>query len=167
MTKYMASIKNELIGTWRLLSYIELPVDGGDSCFPLGQSPKGILIYTPDDYMSVQISSSEDSRYISGDKLMATDDEYVRRIKGYIAFTGKYTIDNNTACVEYSISTSLYPNWEGTKQVRKLDFEGDVLYQKSTSPILSQGRLVHAYMTWQRAEKTESIDDVLEDIALL
>jgi len=146
----MTSLKNEIEGTWKLLSYIELPVGGSDSCFPMGKSPKGLLLFTPDGYMAVQIAPSEDASFKSGDKLQATDEEYIHRGKTFIAFSGKYQVNNITACVEYQIQTSLYPNWEGTTQVRKLDFEGDVLYQKSLEPILSNGQLVYAYMTWQR-----------------
>lgn len=155
-------MKNELIGTWRLLSYIEVPIGGGDSAFPYGKSPKGILLYSPDGFMSVQISASEELRFTSGDRMIASNEEVVKRLRSYIAFSGKYMIDNNRGGVTYSIDTCLYPNWEGTTQTRKVDFEGDILYQKSMEPILSDGKLVHAYMTWKRIEK-ENADDLLRE----
>ena len=40
-------------------------------------------------------------------------------------------------------------------QHRKIDFEGDILYLKSTEPILSNGIYVNSYMTWQRMERSE------------
>lgn len=162
-TKYiMASLKNELIGTWQLLSYIELPIDGGDSRFPMGKSPKGLLIYSPDGHMSVQISASKEMSYQSGDRMNATESEMADRMRGYIAFSGKYTVDNTTASVVYSIHTSLFPNWEKHKQFRKIDFEGDVLYQKSLEAILSDGQLVQSYITWKKVEK-EADENFLRD----
>lgn len=155
-------MKNELIGTWRLLSYIEVPLEGQDSTFPYGKSPKGILLYSPDGFMSVQISASEDLKFESGDKMIASSDEVVKRLRSYIAFSGKYQVDKNRGGVSYEIDTCLYPNWEGTTQLRKVDFEGDVLYQKSMEPILSDGKLVHAYMTWKRVEK-EGSDELLRE----
>jgi hypothetical protein len=164
----MASLKNELVGTWRLLSYIEVPLDGGDSGFPMGKSPKGLLIYAPDGHMSVQISASQEQKYVSGDRMNATEVELAERMRGYIAFSGKYNVDNKAASVLYTIQTSLFPNWEGGKQLRKIDFEGDILYQKSLDPILSGGRLVHSYITWQKVEKeaTEEVLKEVEDISI-
>lgn len=160
----MVSMKNELIGTWRLLSYIEVPLEDGDSTFPYGKSPKGILLYSPDGFMSVQISASEELRFASGDKMVASSDEVLQRMRSYIAFSGRYTVDNPRGGVTYFIDTCLYPNWEGTTQTRKVDFEGDVLYQKSMEPILSDGKLVHAYMTWKRVEKDQEEDVLREEI---
>lgn len=159
---YMASLKNELIGSWRLLSYIEVPLDGGDSRFPMGKTPKGLLIYAPDGYMSVQISASTERNFESGDRMDATQAELLACMRNYIAFSGSYTVDDLNGSVEYAIHTSLFPNWEEQKQSRKIDFEGNVLFQKSLAPIRSDGVMVHSYITWQRSEKEVLEDSLLE-----
>ncbi len=151
----MTTLKNELIGTWQLLSYIEVPVKGTDSYFPMGKNPKGILIYGADGFMSVNISSSERSKFSSNDRYLSSQEEMLSCVKGYIAFAGSYQIDNNLAIVSYAIQSSSFPNWEGEIQERKIDFEGDVLYLKSVNPILSNNEYVNSYMTWQRVEKYE------------
>lgn len=151
----MTTLKNELVGTWQLLSYIEVPIKGADSKFPMGQSPKGILIYGADGHMSVQISNAERNKYQSEDRYLASGEEIQEQVKGFIAFAGTYQIDSSNATVQYSISTSSFPNWEGQVQERKLDFEGDILYLKSVEPILSDGEYVNSYMTWRRVEKEE------------
>lgn len=38
---------DQLIGAWKLVSYVEEPVDGSAPFHPLGERPKGIIIYTP------------------------------------------------------------------------------------------------------------------------
>ncbi|MCA5005772.1 lipocalin-like domain-containing protein [Sphingobacterium bovistauri] len=159
----MSALKNEIIGSWKLLSYIEVPVGGEEYLFPLGNNPKGLLIYSPDGCMSVQISVKDPIRYDSDDRFSVDDNKIATRVKGYIAFAGKYTTDNFLSQVTYHIETSLNPNWEGAKQVRKLDFEGDVLYQKSVEPIPSDGQMVHAYMTWQRVSKLLEDDEKIGD----
>ncbi|MFD1770002.1 lipocalin-like domain-containing protein [Sphingobacterium suaedae] len=158
---FMTSLKNELVGTWKLLSYIEVPIGGEDSLFPMGKTPFGVLMYSPDGFMSVQISKEERLLYQSNDKMMATQEEMVSSLQGYIAFCGKYKVDNNNAIVNYIIKSSLYPNWKNQVQRRKIDFEGDILYLKSTEPILSNGAYVNSYMTWKRIDR--SIDDFFED----
>ncbi|RZF61392.1 lipocalin-like domain-containing protein [Sphingobacterium corticibacterium] len=156
----MTSIKNELVGTWRLLSYIEVPIEGDDSLFPMGKNPYGILMYSPDGYMAVQVSKDERLLYKSNDKMMASQEEMVSSLQGYIAFCGKYKVDNRNAVVTYCIESSLFPNWRDQMQHRKIDFEGDVLYLKSTEPILSNGIYVNSYMTWQRMDR--SADEVVD-----
>lgn len=160
----MGSLKNEIIGSWKLLSYIEVPVGGEEYLFPMGANPKGMLLFSPDGYMSVQISVKNPIRFDSEDRFSITDDKIATRAKGYIAFTGKYAADNFLSQVTYYIETSLNPNWEGAKQVRKLDFEGDILYQKSVEPISSNGQMVHAYMTWQRIPKILDVESIGEEI---
>jgi hypothetical protein len=39
------SIKDSLIGSWRLVKYEELPVDGSPRTLPLGDRPKGYITY--------------------------------------------------------------------------------------------------------------------------
>jgi len=153
----MTTLKNELVGTWQLLSYIEVPINGTDSKFPMGQSPKGLLMYGADGYMSVQISNSERSNFSSDDRYLANELEIRSQVKGFISLAGSYKIDNINATVQYSIITSSFPNWEGQFQERKIDFEGDILYLKSVKPILSDGIEVNSYMTWRRIEKEEFI----------
>lgn len=161
----MTSLKNEIVGSWKLLSYIEIPVGGDDYQFPLGQKPKGILILSSDGFMSVQIAVNTSSRYENEDRFSVSDSDLAARAKQYIAFSGTYTIDSEYSRVTYNIITSLHPNWEGEKQVRKMDFEKDIMYQKSVDPVLSGGQFVHVYMTWQRVHKTEEIEAESEEFS--
>ncbi|MGO1816512.1 MAG: lipocalin-like domain-containing protein [Sphingobacterium sp.] len=151
----MTTLKNELVGTWKLLSYIEVPINGIDSKFPMGKSPKGLLMQDPDGYMSMQISNSERSQFSSDDRYQANQEELLSQIQGFIAFAGSYKINENKAVIQYALTTSSYPNWEGKIQERRVDFEGDVLYLKSVEPVLSNGEYVNSYMTWHRIEKEE------------
>lgn len=160
----MTTLKNELIGTWKLLSYIELPLAGSDSLFPLGKNPYGLLIYAADGFMSAQISKTGRVPYKSNDKLNPDLEEMESSLKGYVAFTGKYKVDENMALVHYLIKSSLFPNWTNQVLSRKIDFEGDVLYMKSTEPVLSNGMLVNSYMTWQKVNN--SIDDFFDEKVL-
>ena len=37
------------------MSYVEKPVDGSAPFYPMGEEPQGIIMYTPDGYMSAQL----------------------------------------------------------------------------------------------------------------
>lgn len=151
----MTTLKNELIGTWKLLSYIEVPLNGVDSKFPMGKNPKGLLMQDGDGYMSMQISSSERNSFSSDDRYQADQEELISQVQGFIAFAGSYKINETKAVIQYAMTTSSYPNWEGKIQERRVDFEGDILYLKSVEPILSNGEYVNSYMTWHRIAQEE------------
>ena len=42
-------LRDQLIGAWKLVSYVENPVDGSADFHPLGENPLGIIMYTPTD----------------------------------------------------------------------------------------------------------------------
>jgi hypothetical protein len=49
------TLRERLIGAWKLVSYVEEPVDGSAPFYPMGEEPQGIIMYTPDGYMSAQL----------------------------------------------------------------------------------------------------------------
>lgn len=50
----MSSLREQLIGAWELVSYSAyLPSDKSNAIFPMGENAGGIIMYTPDGYMSV------------------------------------------------------------------------------------------------------------------
>lgn len=163
----MTSLKEELLGAWKLLSYIEVPIGGDDSLFPMGKSPHGLLIYSTDGYMSVQISKQERPLVFNNESLRATLEDIKTSIVDYIAFCTKITIDYKNAIISYLVKNSLFPSWINKKESRKVDFDGNILYLKSTEPVLSNGVYVNTYMTWERM-KVGAADDTsvkLLDIA--
>ena len=60
------TLKEQLIGAWKLESYVEVPVDGSEPFYPLGKKPSGIIMYTPDGYMSAQLMGEERLNFASG-----------------------------------------------------------------------------------------------------
>ena len=148
----MTSIKNELTGAWKLLSYIEISTNGADTFFPLGNNPNGILIYAADGYMSVQISGTDDK-----DESLLEDSVKYSNInyRNFLFFSGSYYIDNRQATVIHDVITSVTPALIGKTVERDVTFEADILYLKSTRPILSNGKMVNSYMTWQRMDKPD------------
>ncbi|MFD2599118.1 lipocalin-like domain-containing protein [Sphingobacterium corticis] len=148
----MTSIKNELTGSWKLLSYIEISTDGADSFFPLGNTPNGLLIYSADGYMSVQINGSDEKQEtLLEDSAKYADINY----RNFLVFSGTYYTDNVQATVVHDVITSVTPSLVGKTVERDVTFEADILYLKSTRPIFSHGKMVNSYMTWQRVEKFE------------
>jgi hypothetical protein len=146
-----ASLRDQLIGAWKLVSYIEKPVDGSAPFYPFGETPQGIIMYTPDGFMSAQLCHPDRAPFASGDWFKGTPKEYEAEASSYIAYTGPFNVDEQQQTLTHSMFISLFPNWQGQTQPRVVKIEGDFLYLSTASPIQSQGKAVNSYLQWKRA----------------
>ncbi len=75
----MKTLREQLIGAWKLVSYVEKPVDGSAPFYPFSEHPQGIIMYTPDGFMSAQLCSPGRKPFASGDWFKGTTEDYVSR----------------------------------------------------------------------------------------
>jgi len=149
--KMIRGLREQLIGAWKLVSYAAHPVDGSAPFFPLGESPSGIILYTPDGFMSAQLMSDGRAPFASGDWFEATSEEYRAEASTYIAYSGRFEVDEEKKTLSHSMFVSLFPNWIGQTQPRLVAIEGDQLHLATESPTRSRGRLAMSKLIWRRA----------------
>jgi hypothetical protein len=152
------TLRETLIGAWKLVSYIETPVDGGAPYAPFGAAPIGIILYTPDGYMSAQLSHAGRAPFASGDWFKGTPEEYEAEATTYIAYSGAFVCDEEKRTLTHSMFVSLFPNWIGNTQPRIVRIDGDMLYLSTASPIPSGGKLVNSQLAWRRAKSGGTVD---------
>lgn len=116
-------LRDQLIGAWKLVSYVEEPVDGSPSFRPLGEHPKGIIMYTPDGYMSAQLSKPDRPNFASGDWFAGTAEDYKNEATSYIAYSGPFHVDEDRKTLTHSMFVSLFPDWTGQTQPRAVKIE--------------------------------------------
>ena len=145
-------LRDHLIGAWKLVSYQEVPVDGSEPFEPLGHEPRGIIMYTPDGYMSAQLAKPDRPDFSSGDWFAGTPEEYQAEATSYIAYTGPFQVDEDKQTLTHSMFVSLFPDWTGQTQPRVVRLDGDTLHLGTASPIQSSGKTVNSVLTWRRAE---------------
>ena len=150
-TPTTSALRERLIGAWKLVSYVEMPVDGSAPFYPFGETPQGIIMYTPDGYMSAQLCNSDRTPFASGDWFKGSPEEYEAEASSYIAYTGPFHVDEEQQALTHSMFISLFPNWVGQTQPRVVKIEGDYLYLGTASPIQSQGKTVNSALKWKRA----------------
>src|SRR6266851_6077434 len=138
------ALRDELIGTWKLVSYVETPVDGSPRRFPLGEKPEGILLYAPDGYMSAQLMRPGRRKCSSGDMFKAALEEYADEAIGYLAYSGPFHVDEVTSTLTHSMTVSLFPGWLGQTQPRVAKIEGKHLHLSAAAPFPSGGTMVTA-----------------------
>src|SRR5437763_1796064 len=138
------SLREQLIGAWKLVSYVERPTDGSDPFYPLSEQPIGIIMYTPDGFMSAQLMKPGRKPFASGDWFKGSDEDYRQEASTYIAYSGEFHVDEESRKLTHSMFVSLFPNWIGQTQPRVVKIEGDNLYLSTASPIESSGRTVNS-----------------------
>ncbi len=145
-------LQAQLIGVWKLVSWVEKPVDGSSERLPLGENPKGVLIYHPDGYVSAQLMRRDRRPFASGDWAAGTAAEYQAEGISYFAYCGPFQTDDGSQIVTHSAEVSLFPNWTGQVVHRHVAIGNDILQLSTVDPYVSGGSRVHACMTWKRAE---------------
>jgi Lipocalin-like domain len=145
------TLSKQILGAWKLVSYVEEPVEGEPHQFPLGLEPTGLILYTTDGFMSAQLMKPGRMPFSSGDVFNGTPKEHVEQGSGYMAYSGPYLVDETHSMVTHCLYVSLFPNWLGGSQMRIAKIDGDTLEIRSKAPFKSGGKFVHGHVTWRRA----------------
>ena len=145
------SLREALIGAWRLVSSIETDIKTGAVDHPLGDKPEGLILYTPDGYMSAQLSAADRPNFKSGDMYEGKAEEYMAAGRSYLAYSGPYYVDEGKRIVEHEMFVSLFPNWRGQRQARIVKLNEKELQLSPNRPLMFNGSPKMATITWRRA----------------
>ena len=134
-------------GAWRLRSF-EVENERGQRTFPMGEDADGFILYTQDGFMSGSLMEQGRALFQVDDLMGGSVEEQAMAARGYITYSGCYTIHEDR--VRHHVEISLFPNWIGRTQERFFAFEGDELVP-STPPLLLQGKTQTVRLRWRRA----------------
>jgi len=136
-----------LEGTWIMTSAYEILADGTRTTH-YGEHPNGLMIVDKVGRYSIQIFRPNRPKFASGDKRRGTPEEYREAVLGASTNTGRVVVDPVSSKLIFKIETAVYPNWEGTEQVRNYTFKDDTLTY--SVPASASGNGTVAYSIWQR-----------------
>ncbi|MEO6149218.1 MAG: lipocalin-like domain-containing protein [Mucilaginibacter sp.] len=132
-------ITKQLIGSWSLVSFHQEDAEGKIT-YPFGENATGIIMYTPDGYMSAQIMRGEAAPVAyhgtPGDE--------------YLAYTGRYHITADQHMLQHDSTICNIPEWLGRQQQRPVHIEGDFLHLSSNGPTLINDHWVSLKLVWKR-----------------
>jgi hypothetical protein len=120
------SLKEQLAGTWTLVSVTNTSADGKVSD-TFGPNPKGSSVYGNDGRFSWIITASTLPKFASNNRATGTAEENKAVVQGSIAFFGTYTVDEADKSYTVQVEGSTLPNWVGTAQKRPVAIAGDEL----------------------------------------
>ena len=122
------SIRQQLLGTWKLVSYVREDVRTGAKSDVWGPHPSGYIMFGPDGRMMVILVGS-DRKAPAGS--LATPDEAEGLIKSMLAYAGTYTIDEKAKTLTYNIDVSWNQTRTGRPVLRSYQLNGDRITLKT------------------------------------
>jgi hypothetical protein len=140
---------DKFVGVWRLLSIEYRSDDGAIVESPFGAEPQGTIMYDSLGNMAAQIASKDRPRFSSADRIAGSADEKKSAFESYIAYFGRYLVDERERTVTHDVQQALFPNWTGSKQVRYYTFADRKLTLR-TPPFQYLGKNVTAVLIWDK-----------------
>ena len=135
-------------GAWKLISF-EFRKDDGETIYPFGEKAQGSIIYTESGCYSAQLMRIDRPRFAVPDQMQGTTAEIEASYKGYISYFGSYEVDVENGFIIHRVEASLFPNMEGSNQIRMFELSGDHL-QLRTPPFKLDGEQAIGILQWKR-----------------
>src|SRR5260221_10128508 len=112
---------------------------------------QGFILYAPDGYMSAQLQGLARAPFAEGDLLRGSPAEYIAAGSSYIAYSGRFFVDEAKRSLSHEMAVSFFPNWVGQRQVRLVEVDGERLQLSTDGPQRFNGTLKTATIHWHRA----------------
>jgi len=142
-------IAEKLLGTWRLV-VSQSVLEDGSVIYPMGQDLQGLISYTHDGFVQVNLMRPGGPRVENVQLSVAKpDDPALSAIaRGYLAYAGRYRIDEERSIVHHDFELCLDPNLLGTPQHREVEFIGDDLQLSAIAN--TDGKPRRSSLLWRR-----------------
>ena len=150
------SLARELVGTWELVSRIDLTRAGERRLEPLlGDAPIALLYYDRSGHFAAQFMKRD--RAAAGSSDADAPDagsgapNNSRAQGGYDAYFGTYTVNEAQGTVTHHVQASIFPEDLGKDFVRPFTLDGDTLTLSFTSPSAG-GSTITRTLTFRRSQ---------------
>ena len=140
---------DKFVGVWRLVSIEYRSDDGAIVESPYGTEPEGTIMYDSLGNMAAQIGKRDRPRFSAADRMAGSAEEKKTAFESYIAYFGRYRVDERERTVTHDVQQALFPNWTGSKQVRYYTFADRKLTLR-TPPFQYLGKSVTAILLWDK-----------------
>jgi hypothetical protein len=140
--------EDELVGTWKVVSFTRKILDTGEVVNTFGKNPKGFITYGKDGRMLTLGVSDERPKAESLDKI--TDQQRIQLFNTMVAYGGTYKFDGKR--VEHHIDISANEVWTGTTQVRDVTRDGDKLVLTTPQFRGQDGKVAVITLVWEKVK---------------
>lgn len=100
-------------------------MNDGSTQYPYGQYPIGLFMYDSSGNFSVQIMKTPPLSSFHGDHDGSGDADDIRNAyRSFVAYFGKYKLDQLRGLVSHHVEGSLDPSYIGSEQLRPIRLDG-------------------------------------------
>ncbi len=143
-----AGMREQLIGTWKLVSATREELPSGAKVDQLGAHPTGYLNYAPDGRMIAIIARGDRAKPTWPHPTAAEAEALFRSV---LSYAGTYSVSGNE--VTHHVDISWNEAWTGTRQMRIFQLDGDRLRLSTPpSPDPLDGKTSVRTMVWERVK---------------
>lgn len=151
----MPSLRSQIVGAWELSSYYaHAHDDESDKVYPMGENCQGIIMYTPDGYMSAQLLTPGQPSFAS-DRSGGSEADWATVGRSFVGYTGHFFLDETgdeqgRPILMHHMRTSNLPYLLGDTQRRmvRITEESDGRYLNLGTEEPKDGRVV--VVRWRR-----------------
>jgi hypothetical protein len=113
-----AAESDQIVGTWKLVSYVVEVKATGEKMRVMGDNPGGYVMFNPEGRVFFVLTGD-------GRKPGKTDAEKATLLNTLVAYTGTYRVEDGKWITKVEVAWN--PEWVGTEQVRPFVLDGDQL----------------------------------------
>lgn len=138
-----ADDRDELLGSWQLVSFYYEDIDSNQRYNTFGDRPSGYIAFTPTSRFFAVTTAD-------GRKSAKSVDEEAAAYRSIFAYSGKFRLEGNKFITKVDVAWN--PDWVGTEQVRFFRLEGDKLYITSVprpNPNVPGGKMI-GILVWRK-----------------
>ena len=120
------SLKEQLVGTWTLVSVVNIRPDG-TKFDPTDGKALGLMMYDENSNFSFLNIRSDIPKLASNNRQKGTTDEYKAVAEGVLSYFGRYSIDEAGKFLMQHVVSSSFPNFNGADRKWSIAFSGEEL----------------------------------------
>jgi hypothetical protein len=114
----LAAESDQVVGTWKLVSYVVEVKATGEKMMVMGDNPSGYVVFNPEGRVFFVLTGD-------GRKPGRTDAEKAALLNTLVAYTGTYRVEDGKWITNVEVAWN--PEWVGTEQVRPFVLDGNQL----------------------------------------
>jgi hypothetical protein len=148
-TAQQASIKDQLVGAWILVSVVNEAADGSKT-EGFGSNPKGVIIFANEGYFSLLQSRADIPKIAASDRAKATAEEATAIVGATIAYYGTYSVNETDKTLAVKLQASTYANLLGGPEQKRIITALTADELRFVNPRTPSGVTLHT--VWKRAK---------------
>jgi hypothetical protein len=117
----MPDVSN-LLGTWKMVSWIRMIVATGEVSDAMGPNPVGFIAYHADGRMMALVLKRDRPQLMGK---APSNDEKIKLFDTMLAYSATYTVDGDK--VIHHVDAAWNPAWAGTDLIRPFSLDRDTL----------------------------------------